>query len=448
MTALTFDEITKDRPEKSLTEPKKRTGGRNNRGRITVRFIGRRPQAPLPRGGLPPRQARASRPRSRPSSTTPTARPAWRCCTTPTARSATSSAPEGLKVGQTVVAGDGADILPGNCLPLKAIPAGTMIHNIELRHGKGGQMVRSAGGAAQLVAKEGDYAQVKLPSGEVRKVHVDCLATIGQVGNIDHKNVSLGKAGRKRWLGRRPHNRGVVHEPGRPSARRRRGQDLGRPPPGDALGQAHQGRQDPQQQAHAVVHRQEAEVAMARSLKKGPFVDDHLLKKVEADERGQRPQGREDLVAPLHDHPGDGRAHPGRLQRAEVHPRLHHREHGGPQARASSRPPASSRATPRKVEKVAKVGGGPAARKAASKGTCRCSKCTPPPSTCAPRPRRPGWCWTSSAARRRRRPSPSCASPRSRWRATSRRPCAPPSPTRCTWRTRTRSGASTRTTSW
>ena len=116
-----------------------------------------------------------------------------------------------------MLAGESADILPGNCLPLKLIPAGTMIHNIELRHGKGGQMVRSAGGAAQLVAKEGDYAQVKLPSGEVRKVHVDCTATIGQVGNLDHKNVSHGKAGRQRWLGRKPHNRGVVHEPRRPS---------------------------------------------------------------------------------------------------------------------------------------------------------------------------------------------------------------------------------------
>ncbi|OLD53674.1 MAG: 50S ribosomal protein L2, partial [Acidobacteria bacterium 13_1_40CM_2_64_6] len=121
--------------------------------------------------------------------------------------------PEGLAVGATVVAGEGADILPGNCLPLKMIPAGTMIHNVELRPGKGGQMVRSAGGAAQLVGKEGDYAQVKLPSGEVRMVGVDCHATIGQVGNLDHKNVSVGKAGRTRWKGRRPHNRGVSMNP-------------------------------------------------------------------------------------------------------------------------------------------------------------------------------------------------------------------------------------------
>jgi large subunit ribosomal protein L2 len=165
MTVLTFDEITKTTPEKALTEPKKRTGGRNNTGRQTFWF----------RGGGHKQRYRV--------------------------------------VGSTVVTGEGADILPGNCLPLKAIPAGTMIHNIELRHGKGGQMVRSAGGAAQLVAKEGEYAQVKLPSGEVRKVHVDCLATVGQIGNIDHKNVSYGKAGRKRWLGRRPHNRGVAMNP-------------------------------------------------------------------------------------------------------------------------------------------------------------------------------------------------------------------------------------------
>jgi len=121
--------------------------------------------------------------------------------------------PEGLAVGATVLSGEAADILPGNCLPLKSIPAGTMIHNLELRHGKGGQMVRSAGGAAQLVGKEGDYAQVKLPSGEVRRVSVECQATIGQIGNLEHKNVSYGKAGRKRWLGRRPHNRGVSMNP-------------------------------------------------------------------------------------------------------------------------------------------------------------------------------------------------------------------------------------------
>ena len=122
-------------------------------------------------------------------------------------------APDGLKQGDTVVSSRLADIRPGNCLPLGDIPAGTMIHNIEMRKGKGGQMVRSAGTAAQLMAKDATYAQVKLPSGEVRKIHVLCRATVGQVSNLEHQNISLGKAGRARWLGRRPHNRGVTMNP-------------------------------------------------------------------------------------------------------------------------------------------------------------------------------------------------------------------------------------------
>jgi large subunit ribosomal protein L2 len=212
MTSLTFEEITKDRPEKSLTEPKKRTGGRNGMGRTTIWF----------RGGGHKRRYRVVDFR-RDKRGVPAKVAAIEYDPNRSARLALLHYadgekryilwPEGMKVGQTVLAADTADILPGNCLPLKLIPAGTMIHNVELRHGKGGQMVRSAGGAAQLVAKETDYAQVKLPSGEVRKVHVDCVATIGQVGNLEHKNVSYGKAGRKRWLGRRPHNRGVAMNP-------------------------------------------------------------------------------------------------------------------------------------------------------------------------------------------------------------------------------------------
>ena len=121
--------------------------------------------------------------------------------------------PLGLKVGDTIVAGDNVDILPGNALPLKNIPLGTMVHNVELKPGKGGQMARSAGAAVQVVAKEGDYVSVKMPSGEIRKINIDCLATIGQVGNLDHENVSIGKAGRSRWLGKRPHVRGVAMNP-------------------------------------------------------------------------------------------------------------------------------------------------------------------------------------------------------------------------------------------
>jgi large subunit ribosomal protein L2 len=121
--------------------------------------------------------------------------------------------PVGVKVGDSVVAGDNVDILPGNCLPLKNIPLGTTIHNVELRPGKGGQIARSAGSSVQLVAREGEYASVKLPSGELRKINIECVATIGQVGNLDHENVSIGKAGRSRWLGKRPHVRGVAMNP-------------------------------------------------------------------------------------------------------------------------------------------------------------------------------------------------------------------------------------------
>jgi large subunit ribosomal protein L2 len=212
MTVLTFDEITKAEPEKSLTEPMKRTGGRDNRGRITVRFLGgghkrryRVVDFRREKHGIPAKVAAVEYDPNR------SARLALLHYADGEKRYILW--PEGLAVGATVVSGDSADILPGNSLPLKAIPAGTMVHNIELRHGKGGQIVRTAGGAAQLVAKEGDYAQLKLPSGEVRRISVDCQATIGQIGNIDHKNVSFGKAGRKRWLGRRPHNRGVSMNP-------------------------------------------------------------------------------------------------------------------------------------------------------------------------------------------------------------------------------------------
>ncbi len=212
MSTLTFEEITKDHPEKGLTEPLKRTGGRDNRGRISVRFIGgghkrryrvvdfRREKKDIP--------ARVAAIEYDPNRSARLALLHYR-----DGEKRYILAPEGIRVGQTVVAGEGADILPGNCLPLRMIPAGTMIHNIELRPGKGGQMVRSAGAAAQVLAKEGDYAQVRLPSGEIRKVSMECMATIGQVGNLDHENITIGKAGRKRWMGIRPTVRGVAMNP-------------------------------------------------------------------------------------------------------------------------------------------------------------------------------------------------------------------------------------------
>jgi large subunit ribosomal protein L2 len=211
-TGYSFDEITTDRPLKSLLEPKTRSGGRNSRGRITFWH----------RGGGHRRKFRKIDFR-REKSNVPAKVVSIEYDPNRSARIALLSymdgekryilAPAGLRVGQQVVSGLEADIRVGNCLPLRNIPQGTPIHNIELKKGKGGQMVRAAGGAATILAKEGAYAQVRLPSSEVRKVHLDCTATIGQVGNLEHESISLGKAGRKRWLGRRPINRGVTMNP-------------------------------------------------------------------------------------------------------------------------------------------------------------------------------------------------------------------------------------------
>ncbi len=211
-TVVSREELSAKPPEKHLTQGKQRTGGRNSVGRITSRFRGgghkkayrsidfRRDKAGIPATVAaieydPNRSARIALLHYRDGEKR------YILC------------PLGLTVGRTVMSGPEADILVGNALPLKNIPPGTTIHNIELRAGKGAQMARSAGSAAQLVAKEGDYALVKLPSGETRKVAVECMATIGQVGNVDHENIAIGKAGRTRWLGRRPVNRGVAMNP-------------------------------------------------------------------------------------------------------------------------------------------------------------------------------------------------------------------------------------------
>ena len=207
-----FAEITRDRPEPSLVAPIRKSGGRNNNGRITLRH----------RGGGHKRRYRvidfrrdkeniAARVASVEYDPNRSARLALLHYVDGEKRYIL--APVGLRVGDRVMAGPESDIRPGNCLPLRAIPLGTMIHNIELRAGKGGQMVRSAGGAAQLMAKEGEYALVKLPSGEQRLVRIECRATVGQVGNLEHENISIGKAGRSRWLGKRSHVRGVAMNP-------------------------------------------------------------------------------------------------------------------------------------------------------------------------------------------------------------------------------------------
>ncbi len=211
-TVPTFEEITEDRPLKPLLDKQNRKGGRNNLGWLSMRHRGgghKRRYRILDfrreKDGIPGRVASIE---YDPNRSARIARIHYA-----DGERRYILAPLGLAVGAKIVSGPDADILPGNSLPLKNIPLGTTIHNIELKRGKGGQMVRSAGVGAQLLAKEGEYAQVKLPSGEVRKVEVDCRATIGQVGNLEHENVSVGKAGRNRWLGWRPYVRGVAMNP-------------------------------------------------------------------------------------------------------------------------------------------------------------------------------------------------------------------------------------------
>ena len=212
MTVSTFEDITTSTPEKSLLAPLKKSAGRNVRGKITVRHRGggaRRKYRIIDfkrnKDGVPGRVATIEYDPNR------TANIALIVYADGEKRYII--APHKLKVGDMIESGAGADIKIGNALPLQNIPVGTIIHNIELRAGKGGQMVRSAGNGAQLMAKEGNYAQVRLPSGEVRKVRIECRATVGEVGNIDHENIKIGKAGRKRHMGFRPTVRGSVMNP-------------------------------------------------------------------------------------------------------------------------------------------------------------------------------------------------------------------------------------------
>ena len=211
-TVQVFDEITATKPHKPLTEPLHPSGGRNNHGEVTIWWRGgghkrlyrtidfKRDKRDIPGKVLtieydPNRSARIA------------------LVGYSDGEKRYILHPVGLKVGAVVVAGESVDILPGNALPLANIPLGTQVHNVELRPGKGGQIARSAGSSVQVVAKEGDYVSVKMPSSEIRRILGRCVATVGQVGNVDHENVSIGKAGRNRWLGKRPHVRGVAMNP-------------------------------------------------------------------------------------------------------------------------------------------------------------------------------------------------------------------------------------------
>lgn len=212
MTSSTFEEVTKSAPEKSLLAPLKKSGGRNNAGRITKRHTGgghkrryrvidfRRDKLDIP--------AKVAAIEYDPNRSS---RIALLFFTDGEKRYIL--APQGLNVGDTVVTSETADITPGNAMMIKSIPLGTWVHNVEMKVGKGGQMARSAGAYAMIAAKEGRYAQLRLPSGEVRLVLQECRATVGQVGNLDHEKVKIGKAGRNRWLGKRPQTRGVAMNP-------------------------------------------------------------------------------------------------------------------------------------------------------------------------------------------------------------------------------------------
>lgn len=212
MTVSSFEEITKQKPEKSLLKPLKKNAGRNAAGRITVRHRGgghkqkyRIIDFKRDKDGVPAKVAAVEYDPNR------SARIALLHYADGEKRYIL--APQGLKVGVTISSGPGAEIRAGNALPLQNIPVGTLVHNIEMIPGKGGQLVRSAGGVAQLMAKEGKHAHIKLPSGEVRLVPSGCRATIGQLGNVEHENITIGKAGRSRWLGLRPSVRGSVMNP-------------------------------------------------------------------------------------------------------------------------------------------------------------------------------------------------------------------------------------------
>jgi large subunit ribosomal protein L2 len=212
MSISSFEEITKTSPEKALTAAIKKSGGRNNQGRITSRHRGgghkrryRIVDFKRDKNGIP---AKVFSIEYDPNRTSRIA-----LLNYADGEKRYIIAPDGLKVGASVVSGPGSEIKVGNAMPLKEIPPGSFIHNVELRPGKGGQLGRSAGSSLQLMAREGKMAQIKMPSGEVRMVSVDCMATYGVVGNIDHENISLGKAGRSRWMGIRPASRGVAKNP-------------------------------------------------------------------------------------------------------------------------------------------------------------------------------------------------------------------------------------------
>ena len=287
MSVSSFDEITKTEPEKSLTAPMKKTGGRNVNGRITTRHQGgghkrryRIVDFKRRKDGIPAKVAAIEYDPNR------SARIALLHYAD--GEKAYILAPARLEVGAQVESGPGADIRPGNALPLENIPTGTMVHNVELKPGRGGQLARSAGSGIQLVAKDDGYGVLRLPSGEMRRVALTCRATIGQVGNVDHENQSGGKAGRSRWRGKRPSVRGsamnpVDHPHGGGEGKSKGGRHPVTPWGVPTLGKRTRRRHKESDKLIVRGRRRGKgeEVAVSRSSKKGPFVEERLMKRIE-----------------------------------------------------------------------------------------------------------------------------------------------------------------------
>ena len=306
--------LYKGKPLKALTEGKSGTGGRNNYGRITVRFRGgghkqsyrivdfKRRKADMP--------AKVERLEYDPNRTAFIALVRYT-----DGEQSYILAPQRLSVGDEVVSGAQVDVKPGNAMPMSAIPVGTIVHNVEMKIGKGGAIARSAGSYAQIVGRDQGYVIVRLNSGEQRLLHGQCYATIGAVSNPDHMNASIGKAGRSRWLGRMPHNRGVTMNPVDHPHGGGEGRDVRRPSPGDAVGQAYQGQEDSRQQVDRKIHRGLASRAQEEGLIHGSLAPQGPLYRRLPSQEGRylarlRPlRSHQDLEPPLDDPAAVRRAH-------------------------------------------------------------------------------------------------------------------------------------------
>ena len=336
MTRSTFEEITTKEPHKPLLEPQTRGSGRNNQGRLTVRHRGggekqhyRRIDFKRDKFGVPARVATIEYDPNR------SARIGLLHYRDGEKRY--MLLPHGLKVGDVVVAGPDAEARVGNALPLANIPLGTTIHNIELTPGKGGQIVRSAGTSAQLLAKEGDYATVRMPSGEMRRIPMRCMATVGQVSNLDHENQNLGKAGRARHLGQRPEVRGVVMNPRDHPHGGGEGKSPTGMPPKTPWGKPAMGYRTRRSKTTGRSDRPIAASQVAGEVgvnvpfrQEGPVHRGPPPRPHRGDEQAQREEGRQDLVPRVRHLPDVHRSHHRRLQRQEARPGLRDREHGRP----------------------------------------------------------------------------------------------------------------------